>query len=104
MDDQADSRSGSVELSWIPVGAGTHLQWASLWLFETVASRIGRRAPGRLLHAALKIDTGEQHFTLEVTPSPPGPNVRGEVTGPVGVSGADRLRLFRYQVCVRELD
>lgn len=94
--------SGFVELAWIPVGAGTHVQWASLALYEAVASRLARRPAGTLLHAALKIGLDERLYTLEVTPAPAGPNVRAEVTGPVGVRGADRLRLFRYQVCVNE--
>jgi len=90
-----------VELLWIPVGAGTRFQKASLLLYETVAAWVTRRPRGQLLHAALKIGVDGRHYTLEVTPAPAGPN-NGEVTGPVGIRAAGRLRLFRYQVCLQE--
>ncbi len=93
---------GSVELYWIPVGAGTRFQEFSLAVYERVASFLARREPATLLHAGLKLRAHGRTCTLETMPSPPGPNTNHEVTGPVGVRGADRLRLFRYQVCVRE--
>lgn len=93
--------AGFIDLYWIPVGAGTRFQRASLVLFESIAAFLGRRRRARLLHAALKIGFAGEQFTLEVTPAPPGPNLGNEVTGPVGIRGADRLRLFRYQVCLR---
>jgi hypothetical protein len=65
---------------------------------------LARRPAATLLHAALKLGIEGRRFTLEVTPAPPGPNSLQEVTGPVGIRGADRLRLFRYQVCLREGD
>jgi hypothetical protein len=93
-----------IDLYWLPVGAGTHFQRFSLILYEGMAARLARRKRATLLHAALKIGRGDQYFTLEVTPAPADPNTRHEVTGPVGVRGADKLRLFRYQVCLREGD
>ncbi len=93
-----------VDLYWIPVGAGTRFQRASLVLYESVAAAISRRKRMALLHAGLKLKLDGVAYTLEVMPSPPGPNVRNEVTGPVGVRGADRLRLFRYQACLKEAE
>lgn len=100
--DSDASVAGSVDLYWIPVGAGTRFQKFSLAVYEGIASRLARRESATLLHAALKLQTDGRTYTLETMPSPPGPNVAHEVTGPVGVRFADRLRLFRYQVCVRE--
>lgn len=94
----------SADLYWIPVGAGTRFQRASLLLYESVAAAIARRPRRTLLHAALKLSLEGRHYTLELMPAPPGPNLRGEVTGPVGIRGADRLRMFRYQACLRDSD
>lgn len=94
--------NASGDLYWIPVGAGTRFQRASLFLYESVAAAIARRPRRTLLHAALKLSLECSDYTLELMPSPPGPNLRNEVTGPVGIRGADRLRLFRYQACLRE--
>lgn len=98
----ASDASGFIDLYWIPVGAGTRFQKFSLSLYEGLLARISRRPTATLLHAALKLGIDGRRFTLEVTPSPAGPNSFHEVTGPVGIRGADRLRLFRYQVCLRE--
>lgn len=91
-----------LELSWIPVGAGTHFQRASLLLYESVAAAISRRPRATLVHAGIKFALDGQRYTFEVMPAPPGPNHRGEVTGPVGIRPAGRLRLFRYQAVLSE--
>lgn len=97
MDDTA-----SLELLWIPVGAGTRFQRASLVLYEAVAAAISRRPRVALVHAGIKLGLDGKLYTFELMPAPPGPNHTGEVTGPVGVRGADRLRLFRYRACLFE--
>jgi len=88
------------DLYWIPVGAGTRFQKASLAAYETVAASLSRRARQELVHGGLACSLRGEPFTLELMPALPGPNVRHEVTGPVGFAFAGRLRLFRYQVCV----
>jgi hypothetical protein len=89
-----------LELSWIPVGAGTTFQRLSLVLYEVIASRLARRPRATLVHAGLTGALQGRPFTIELMPAPAGPNGRGEVSGPVGVRWAGRFRLFRYQVCV----
>lgn len=96
----ADASDSFVDLYWIPVGAGTRFQRTSLLLYEGVAAALARRRRAKLVHAGLKGRVVGRPFTLELMPSPPGINVKHEVTGPVGVRGADRIRLLRYQVCV----
>ncbi|OAI43691.1 hypothetical protein AYO38_10505, partial [bacterium SCGC AG-212-C10] len=92
-----------VDLYWLPVGAGTHFQRWSLLAYEAVVSVVARRERAVLYHAALKVCVEGVESTLELMPVPAGQ--RREValmTGPVGCRGADRLRLFRYQLlCVQ---
>lgn len=90
----------TADLYWIPVGAGTHFQKASLVLYESAAALLSRRPRQRLVHGGLACAVDGAPFTLELMPAPPGPNHRHEVTGPVGVALAGRLRLFRYEVCL----
>ena len=90
----------SADLWWIPVGAGTHFQRASLLVYEWCAATIAHRPRQRLVHGGLVCRLRGESFTLELMPAPRGPNTRGEVTGPVGIAAAGRLRLFRYQVCL----
>ena len=97
-------RGSSVDLFWIPVGAGTHFQRYSLVLYEELVARWARRRRLGLLHAALKVCVAGDRFTIEAAPASGGPNPSGEVTGPVGSTWAGRLRLFRYQVYVRPGD
>lgn len=95
-----DTALSSADLYWIPVGAGTHFQRASLVAYESLAAFFSRRPKQRLIHGGLTCVLRGEPFTVELMPAPGGPNPRREVTGPVGVRFAGRLRLFRYQVCV----
>ncbi|MFN8616707.1 MAG: hypothetical protein U0837_06390 [Dehalococcoidia bacterium] len=95
-----DSSPSSADLYWIPVGAGTRFQKASLVLYESVTAFVSRRPRQRLVHGGLVCVLDGEPFTVELMPAPAGPNHRDEVTGPVGAGFAGRLRLFRYQVCL----
>jgi hypothetical protein len=90
----------AVDLYWLPVGAGTsRFQQASLRLWESIEASRARRPRVRLFHSALKVAAGPGAvYTLELTPAFVGGTVPPLTTGPVGVRGADRLRLFRYQL------
>lgn len=89
-----------VDLYWIPVGAGTHFQRWSLFLYEAVAAAIAHRSRGRLYHSALKVGLEDCCRTIEVMPVPANQPDLPSLTGPVGIRGADRFRLFRYQLLV----
>lgn len=102
--DGAMDQTASLDLLWIPVGAGTRFQRASLVLYEAAAAALSRRPRVALVHAGIKLRFEGKRYTFELMPAPPGPNHDGEVTGPVGVRGADRLRLFRYRACLFEAD
>ena len=92
-----------VELYWIPVGAGTsRLQQASLRMWEAIEAARARRPRATLLHSALKlgVEPGET-YTVELAPAIVSSPASPAMTGPVGVRGADRFRLWRYELrCV----
>ena len=90
----------SADLYWMPVGAGTsRFQQASLRLWESIEAARARRPRQKLFHSALKLSlVDEGAFTLELTPAFVGGPLPPLATGPVGIRGADRLRLFRYQL------
>ncbi|MCA9830082.1 MAG: hypothetical protein KC495_06400 [Dehalococcoidia bacterium] len=90
----------SADLYWMPVGAGTSgFQQASLRFWESIEAARAHRPRARLFHSALKLSlAGEGAFTLELTPAFVGGPLPPLATGPVGIRGADRIRLFRYQL------
>lgn len=92
--------SATVELFWIPLGAGQHVVRVSGRVFEALSSRVQRRKACDLYHSALAVTVPEGRFTIEMTPIPdPDGAQRGVVAeGPVGTKWARRLRLFRYEI------
>lgn len=91
-----------VELFWIPVGAGTsRAQRASLRLWETIEAARARRPRATLFHSALKVATHEKAYVIELAPAFVASEAPPMVTGAVGLRGADRFTLFRYELrCV----
>jgi hypothetical protein len=90
----------SVDLYWIPLGAGGHSVRFNGRVFEAVAAAHERRARLDIYHAALVVDLDGARYSIEVAPSPDSDEAsRGVVgTGPVGSRPLGRLRLFRYEV------
>jgi hypothetical protein len=98
---------GSVDLFWIPLGAGSPVVQASGRIFEAIAARRHRRPRCDLYHAALIVTVPAGRFTIEQAPVPDDHSeTRGVVAmGPVGIRAAGRWRLFRYEVrCWRDGD
>jgi hypothetical protein len=93
------SRS-SVDLYWLPLGAGGHSVRLNGLVFEAVAARLQRRPPRALYHAGLVVHVPEGRFVVEQAPMRPGDGEeRGVVAeGPVGARWAGRFRLFRYEI------
>jgi hypothetical protein len=92
--------SASVDLYWIPVGAGQHVVRLSGRLFEAISARVQRRRSCDLYHSALVIVAPEGHFVIEQAPVI---DLHGDrrgvvVEGPVGSRLAGRFRLFRYEI------
>jgi hypothetical protein len=92
--------TGSVDLYWIPLGAGAHVVRISGKLFEAVSALAQRRERRDLYHSALLVDLPEGRFVIEQAPVPDlHGQERGVVAeGPVGVGWAGRVRPFRYEI------
>ncbi len=60
----------TVDLYWIPLGAGQHVVRMSGKLFEAISARLQRRPTCDLYHSALVVVVPEGRFTIEQTPVP----------------------------------
>jgi hypothetical protein len=96
---------GSVDLYWLPLGAGGHFVRLNGRLYEAVAARLARRPVCDLYHSALEVRVPEGRFVIESAPirAGDGPE-RGIVgEGPVGSRWAGRMQIFRYEMrCWRD--
>lgn len=90
----------SVQLLWIPLGAGQHIVKLNGKAFEALSAFRHRRARCDIYHAALIITVPDGRYTVEMTPIPDGRgSERGVVAeGPVGLKVLGRFRLFRYEI------
>jgi len=80
---------GTVDLYWIPLGAGAKVVRVSGRIFEAISAFVRRRARCDLYHSALVVDVAEGHYVIEQarSPMPTGdageswPRVRSEFVG-----------------------
>ncbi len=94
------SRQPSVDLYWIPLGAGGHSVRFNGRVFEAICAATEHRRRYDLYHSALVIELDDARYTIEVAPSPDANEAsRGVVcTGAVGSRHLRWLRVFRYEV------
>jgi hypothetical protein len=94
------SRTATVDLYWIPLGAGGHCVRFNGRVFEAIEAARQHRQRCDLYHAALIVELDGDRYTIEIAPSPNADEAsRGVVaTGPVGSRYAGWLRLFRYEI------
>ena len=95
------SIEGSVDLYWLPLGAGGHSVRLNGRVFEAIAARAGRRPACDLYHSALEVQVPEGRFVIEQAPvrDRHGAALRGVVAeGAVGQRRAGRFRIFRYEI------
>jgi hypothetical protein len=102
MTSSAVAHATSVDLYWIPLGAGGRIplvRWSGR-LFEALAARRDRRAPCDLYHSALEVRFHGEPFVIEMTPAWGNPRLdRGVVgEGAVGLPILGRSPFFRYEV------
>ncbi len=95
----------SVDLYWLPLGAGGRFVRLNGRVFEAVDAGIHRRRRCDLYHSALKVQVGDYTAVIEQGPvwnnRVPQRGVVGE--GPVGSVWLGRSRMFRYEVrCWRD--
>ena len=90
----------SVDLYWLPLGAGGHFVRFNGRVFEAVVSRAGRRPSCDLYHSALEVRLAAARFVIEQAPVRDACGERRGVVaeGPVGARWAGRLRIFRYEI------
>ena len=89
----------SIDLYWLPLGAGGHSVRLNGLVFEAIAARLQHRGRVDLYHSALEVYVPEGRFVIEQAPAWGTSGERGVVAeGPVGTRAAGRFRLFRYEV------
>jgi hypothetical protein len=95
-----DELEGSVDLYWIPLGAGAYVVRLSGRVFEAIAALVQRRPRQDLYHSALVVHVPEGRYVIEQAPVPDADGARRGVVaeGPVGMRWAGRFRVFRYEV------
>ena len=96
----ATGPQGSVDLYWLPLGAGGRCVRLNGRIFEAAVARLEHRRPCDLYHSALEVALGADRWVIEMAPvwNTPEPD-RGVVAeGPVGLPWLGRSRWFRYEV------
>jgi len=98
-------RDSSIDLYWLPLGAGGRSVRLNGRLFEAAIARREHRAVMDLYHCALEVRERGRMFAIEMAPVWNVKDAdRGVVCeGPVGTTWLGRSRLFRYEVrCWRD--
>jgi hypothetical protein len=93
--------SASVELYWLPLGAGGFFVRFNGRVYEAIHARLERRRPLGLYHTALRVRLPEGRYVIEncwPIPDGDGPSRGAVVEGPVGSRWMGRWRVFRYEV------
>jgi hypothetical protein len=95
------ARGGSsVDLYWLPLGAGGHSVRFNGLVYEAVAARVGGRERCDLYHSALEVRDGQERYVIEMAPvwneRASDRGVVGE--GAVGSRLLGGLRAFRYEI------
>jgi hypothetical protein len=92
--------AASVDLFWLPLGAGGHSVRLNGTVYEAGVALLERRPRRDLYHSALVVQLPDAKFVVEQAPAGRGPGAeRGVVsTGAVGSRHIGRFRLFRYEL------
>jgi hypothetical protein len=91
--------TGSVDLYWLPLGAGGRCVSVNGRVYEAAVAAMQHRRRHDLYHSALEVCVPAGRFVIEMTPIRDGRGrERGVVAeGAVGSTLVRRLRLFRYE-------
>ena len=90
----------TVNLHWLPLGAGGRVVRFSGRVWELIAARRAGRSPAPLFHSALELSGPAGTAVIEIAPVVNSlPAEHGVVSeGPVGAAWAGRFRIFRYEL------
>jgi hypothetical protein len=97
----AAASQASIELYWLPLGAGGWFVRLNGRIWEAIHARWERRRPLDLYHTALVVRVPEGRFVVEncwPIRDGDGPSRGVLVEGPVGSRRLGRWRVFRYEV------
>ena len=92
--------AATVDLYWLPLGAGGHSVRFNGLVFEALAAGLQRRPRRDLYHSALEVRLGPEMHVIEMAPVwSDRTRDRGVVAeGAVGSRPLGRFRLFRYEI------
>jgi hypothetical protein len=96
-----EASEASIDLYWLPLGAGGWLVRLNGLIYEAIHALLERRRPLDLYHAALIVRVPEGRFVIEdcwSIPDADGASRGVAVEGPVGSRRMARFRMFRYEV------
>jgi hypothetical protein len=98
--DSTGVQPSSVDLYWLPLGAGGHSVRVNGRIFEAVVARLEKRPTTDLYHSALAVRVPSGDFVIEMAPiRDRNGALRGVVAeGAVGSRWARSLRIFRYEI------
>ena len=90
----------TVDLYWLPLGAGGHFVRLNGRLYEALAARLQRRRAYDLYHSAVQVELPEGTFVVEQAQVQDWSGKdRGVIAeGAVGTLWAGRFRIFRYEI------
>lgn len=96
----AREATASVELLWIPLGAGQRVVRLSGGAYESIAAFVQRRPACDLYHSALVVTVPDARYVIEMTPvTDSRGHSRGVVAeGVVGSRLLAKFRVFRYEI------
>src|SRR4051812_10588327 len=98
--DAPTSDGATVDLYWLPLGAGGRSVRFNGLVFEAIAARLQHRTRSDLYHSALEVRVGPDRYVIEMAPVwNERASDRGVVSeGAVASRRLGRLRLFRYEI------
>lgn len=94
------SSQASVDLFWLPLGAGGHCVRVNGRVYEALAAQLARRPACDLYHSALEVNVPAGRYVIEQTPSRARDRAeRGVVAeGAVGSRWVGWISIFRYEL------
>jgi hypothetical protein len=98
---EAESTEASIDLYWLPLGAGGHFVRLNGRIYEALKAYGERRRSLDLYHTALEVHVPEGRFIIENAwpiPDLDGASRGVVVEGPVGSRWFRRLRVLRYEI------
>ncbi|MGH2710487.1 MAG: hypothetical protein ACRDH9_04685 [Actinomycetota bacterium] len=96
-----ETTEASIDLYWLPLGAGGWFVRLNGRVYEAIKAHLERRRELDLYHSALEVRVPEGRFVIENAWPIPDSNGRSRgvvVEGPVGSRRMARFRVLRYEV------